>query len=209
MAPYFIQSTAMTLCAILLAAGTSRRFGPHNKLLAPLPDGEWLAVAAARPLLQTVGQVVAVLRPDTPQLAAQLAALGCRVVEHAGADAGMGSSLAAGIAAAGECDGWLVALADMPHIQPQTIGAVADALRQGAALARPQHHGRPGHPVGFAAQFRDALLALDDDTGARHIVAAHRPALRLIDCNDPGILLDIDPPADLAAWQSAEPRASA
>lgn len=192
----------MNLCAILLAAGASRRFGTDNKLLARLPDGEWLAAAAARPLLQVVGTVVAVLRPGTPELAGHLAALGCRVVEHANADSGMGTSLAAGIAATADCDGWLVALADMPYIRPQTVTRVADALRQGAAIARPQYQGQPGHPVGFASQFRDALLALDDDTGARNIIAAQRHLLQLIPCDDPAVLLDIDTPADLATLQS-------
>lgn len=191
----------MKLCAILLAAGASRRFGPDNKLLATLGDGEPLAIAAARPLLQAIGNVIAVVRPGTPQLAEQLAALGCRVIEHADADAGMGSSLAAGIAAAADCDGWLVALADMPRIQPQTIALVADALRNGAAIARPLYQGQPGHPVGFAAPFRDALMALNDDSGARHIVAAQRHLLQLIPGDDPAVLLDIDTPADLAALQ--------
>ena len=192
----------MNLCAILLAAGASRRFGTDNKLQARLPDGEWLAAAAARPLLQVVGTVIAVLRPGTPELADHLAALGCRVVEHANADSGMGTSLAAGIAAAADCDGWLIALADMPYIRPQTVTEVADALRQGAAIARPQYQGQPGHPVGFAAQFRDALLALNDDTGARNIIAAQRHLLQLIPCEDPAVLLDIDTPADLATLQS-------
>lgn len=196
------KSTTLKLCAILLAAGASRRFGPDNKLLATLPDGEPLAVASARPLLQAQGNVVAVIRNDTPQLAQALSALGCRVVEHLGADAGMGSSLAAGISAATDCDGWLVALADMPLIQPETITAVAHALRNGTAIARPCYQGRPGHPVGFAKQFGPALQALRDDQGARSIIAAHRDALRLIPCDDPAVLLDIDTPADLAALQA-------
>lgn len=192
----------MNLCAILLAAGASRRFGPDNKLLATLADGEPLAIAAARPLLQAIGNVIAVVRPGTPQLAMALAELGCRVVEHANADAGMGSSLAAGIAAAIDCDGWLVALADMPQIQPQTVALVADALRHGAAIARPLYQGQPGHPVGFAKQFGPALQELHDDQGARNIVAAQRHLLQLIPCDDPAVLLDIDTPTDLAALQN-------
>lgn len=209
MALHLIGNATLKLCAILLAAGASRRFGPDNKLLATLADGEPLAVAAARPLLQAIGDVVAVVRPGTAQLAGQLAALGCRIIENASADSGMGSSLAAGIAAAADCDGWLVALADMPRIQPQTIRTVADALRHGAAIARPAYQGRPGHPVGFAKQFGPALLALNDDTGARHIIAAHPGELLPIPCDDLAVLLDIDTPADLAAWQNGGLRPSA
>ncbi len=71
-----------------------------------------------------------------------------------------------------------------------------------AAIARPLYQGQPGHPVGFAAHYRDALMALHDDTGARNIVAAQRHLLQLIPCDDPAVLLDIDTPTDLAALQN-------
>ena len=94
------------------------------------------------------------------------------------------------------------ALADMPQIQPQTVALVADALRHGAAIARPLYQGQSGHPVGFAKQFGPALQELHDDQGARNIVAAQRHLLQLIPCDDPAVLLDIDTPTDLAALQN-------
>ena len=41
------------------------------------------------------------------------------------------------------------------------------------------------------------LVALDGDQGARAVLDRHRDALRLIDCEDPGVLYDIDRKSDV------------
>ena len=74
------------------------------------------------------------------------------------------------MAASRDARGWLVALADMPCIRVATLQAVAELIGGGAALAAPSYAGRRGHPVGFAARWRDALLALEGDEGARAIL---------------------------------------
>ncbi|EEA00708.1 conserved hypothetical protein, partial [Burkholderia sp. H160] len=120
---------------------------------------------------------------------------GCDVVFAASAERGMGASLAAGIAASDGAEGWLVALADMPCIALPTIEAVARALDNGAPLVAPFYEGQRGHPVGFGIEHRDALLALDGDTGAKALLMSQ--ALTRIDVDDPGILRDVDTPDDL------------
>ncbi|MFC5428862.1 NTP transferase domain-containing protein [Paraburkholderia denitrificans] len=184
---------------VLLAAGTGSRFDPEglrNKLLAPLPEGQCVAHVAAHRLLRVVPKVIAVVRPGSEALAHVLNDAGCDVVFAANAASGMGASLAAGIGAAQEAESWIVALADMPRIAIASIAAVARAIDEGASLAAPFYKGQRGHPVGFGFEHRDALLALDGDTGARALLAAH--ALTRIDVDDPGILRDIDTPADLS-----------
>jgi molybdenum cofactor cytidylyltransferase len=183
---------------ILLAAGSSRRFG-SNKLLAPLADGTPLAVAAARRLIAVVPEVIAVVRPGDAVLAALLAGQGLRIVECVDAERGMGHSLAAGVAAAGAADGWLIALADMPAIGISTIAGLLAQLHAGSMLVAPFHAGRRGHPVGFAAGLDADLLSLNGDAGARDLLARHAPVLTRLDVNDPGILIDVDTPDDLTA----------
>ena len=156
-----------------------------------------VGVAACRHLLAAVPTVVAVVRPDDTALAAALAAVGARVVRCARADDGMGASLACGAQASNEADGWVVALADMPWIRPETIAHVAAAIAGGAVIAAPFHRGARGHPVGFGRTCGAALAALTADEGAKAIVAAHREALVRIDVDDPGILRDVDAQGDL------------
>ncbi len=187
-----------SIVGLLLAAGHGRRFG-GDKLLQPLADGTPVAVAAARALKAACADSIAVLRPEQDALAALLEAEGLRVVRCAAARSGMGYSLAAGVAASRDARGWLVALADMPCIRVATLQAVAELIGGGAALAAPSYAGRRGHPVGFAARWRDALLALEGDEGARAILEQSRFLLHVLETDDPGVLQDVDSPADLAA----------
>lgn len=186
------------ICAVLLAGGESRRFG-GDKLSARLPDGRLLAVAAAEAMAGAAERYLVVTRPGREELVAALRERGWQAVITPRAELGMGASLAAAVAASADADGWLVALADMPLIRSATVAAVANALRARAMLAAPVYHGRRGHPVGFSAQLRPQLLALDADVGAREILRSAGNRLVNIEVDDSGILIDIDLPQDLAA----------
>ena len=187
----------MRIVGILLAAGRGSRFG-GPKLLTPLADGTPLGVAAARRLCSAVPEVVAVVHPADRELAQALASAGAQLVECAEAEAGMGVSLAAGVGATADADGWVIALADMPYIGVDSIGALVQALVDGAALVAPCYRGQRGHPVGFSAEFGPALRALQGDRGARDLLARHADRLQCLEVDDPGILRDVDTPADLA-----------
>jgi molybdenum cofactor cytidylyltransferase len=157
-----------------------------------------IAVQAARHLKTGVERVLAVVRPGADDTARSLAAEGCEVVVCGNAPEGMGASLACAARAAGEVDGYLVALADMPFVRPTSIAAVRDALAAGASLAAPYFRGRRGHPVAIAGRFRAELLACSGDEGARALLAAHEAELVKVPVGDPGVIRDIDRPADLA-----------
>lgn len=183
---------------ILLAAGGSTRFG-SNKLLHPLPDGTPIAVASLRNLRAVLPRVIAVVRPGAAELEPLLHADGAEVTVCNGADDGMGTTLAHAVRVSGNTGGWVVALADMPFIRPATIRAVAEKLAAGAQIVAPAWRGERGHPVGFAARFRDDLERLAGDAGARELLQAQTAALELIECRDPGVVRDVDTPADLTA----------
>ncbi|MCQ8130080.1 nucleotidyltransferase family protein [Methylomonas rivi] len=184
------------ITGLLLAAGAGRRFG-QDKLTHALPNGELLAVRACRNLAAGVDEVLAVVRPGNGMLADSLAAQGAKVVVFADADLGMGSSLAFAVQACPDAGGWLVALADMPWIAPATISRLAESLHAGAAIVAPRYQGRRGHPVGFAGRFAGDLAGLSGDIGAKSVISAHLHHLLIIDCDDPGVLRDVDRPADL------------
>lgn len=189
---------------ILLAAGSSRRFG-SNKLLAPLADGTPLAVAAASRLIAAVPESIAVVRPGDAALAALFGEQGLCIVECVDAHWGMGHSLAAGIAAASKADAWLIALADMPAIKPLTYVGLVERLQAGSQLVAPFHADQRGHPVGFAAKFGAELLSLTGDAGARNLFSRHAASLTHLDVDDPGILFDVDTPADVVAPLADKP----
>jgi molybdenum cofactor cytidylyltransferase len=188
---------------LLLAAGLGSRYDPSGrtlKLLQPVIVGPGaglrIAQAAARTLAAPGIRRIAVVRPPDdphqPELHALLRSEGCELVVCERAAEGMGSSIACGVRATEDAEGWVVALGDMPMIAPATVITVVAALRAGHMVVAPSWQGRRGHPVGFAAECRPELLTLQGDRGARDVLAAHPP--QLIEVDDPGILTDIDHP---------------
>lgn len=186
------------IVGILLAAGSSRRFGA-DKRLHPLADGTPMALASARNLAAVCARTIVVIRPGDTALASLLAAEGLETLVCPAAEQGMGHSLACGVAASEAAASWLVALADMPYIQSASYHAVLHAMQGGAALARPIHDGCPGHPVAFGAAYRAELLALTGDQGGKAILEADPAALVLCPVNDPGVLQDVDVPVQIEA----------
>jgi molybdenum cofactor cytidylyltransferase len=189
------QSTKL-VSGILLAAGAGSRFG-GDKLLHPLEDGVAIAAHAARNLLAATPDVTAVVRWGDFPLYEMLEQEGCHVVMFKDAARGMGATLAHGVGHARGADGWVIALADMPRIAPDTVKKIIAALQDGALIAAPVRNGERGHPVGFGAPLREELLALSGDQGARAVLERHRDAVRLLEFDDPGIILDIDRKSDL------------
>jgi molybdenum cofactor cytidylyltransferase len=184
------------LCGIMLAAGASKRFG-SDKLMHPLTGQTPVALAALARLRAAVPHVIAVVRPGAAMLENLLSEAGATVILCANAEDGMGASLAAAVSASGEVAGWVIALADMPYIRPETISKIAAALAAGADIVAPVYRGERGHPVGIAARFRPQLLALRGDAGARSVLKEHAGLVKLIEVDDPGVCRDIDTPEDL------------
>lgn len=182
---------------LLLCGGKSSRFG-SDKLCVPI-DSSPLAAHSARHLLEGMGNALAVVPPGAAALRQALESAGCEILESSNTARGLGASLAAGIEATPDADGWIVALGDMPFIRPATIAAVHRRLAEGALIAAPvlRVTGERGHPVGFARALRAELVAVDGDNGARSVIAAHRAEVVLVEVDDPGIVKDIDSPRDL------------
>lgn len=186
------------LTGILLAAGKGTRFDPagaRSKLLQPLPDGAAVVVAAARNLLAALPDVLAVIRPDSDALALELKAVGCRITRCPNAEQGLAASLVHALAQASQAQGWVIALGDMPYVQPATMRALAAAIAQGAQIAVPTNRARRGNPVAFGRAYLPDLLRLHGDEGARHLLKT-MPVVEIA-TDDPGIFQDIDTWADL------------
>ena len=191
------------ITGILLAAGRGSRFDPagmRDKLLQPLPNGEPVAVAAARNLLAALPKVLAVVRQDAHTLAAQLQEIGCDIAVCANADEGMAASLVEGVSRTRDAAGWVIALADMPYVQPTTMRALVEALQGGAQIAAPTYLGKRGNPVAFSRTHLTNLLSLHGDEGARRLLMAF--PFVAIATDDPGIAQDIDIPEDILAKQA-------
>jgi len=182
----------VTVGAILLAAGGSRRFGVENKLLVDL-DGRPLVTHAARAIADAGLPMIAVLGHEAEAVRAALQPFAPAFVTAPDWADGMGRSISAGARAASAA-GWagaLICLGDMPRAGAFTISALATVIDGPMAVAAPVHAGHRGNPVAFGCGWFDRLAALTADAGARGLLVSG-------DVTEiaagPGVLLDYDTP---------------
>lgn len=186
----------MKLVAIVLAAGSSTRFG-GDKLSASFRGEPLLhhAIRAAR--TAPVDEVLVVARPDQP------------VGEWSGdpqvrsvpiSSTALSESLKAGIAATGAVDAAFVFLGDMPLVPVEIAGRLAARLGNHYA-AMPHHDGQPGHPVLLSARAFADVAGLEGDEGAGRLLK-QRDDVIFDDWPDERIHLDIDRVADLARLEA-------
>lgn len=183
---------------ILLAAGRGRRFDPagvRNKLLQPLPDGAIVVSQAAHHLAAAMDKMLIVVPAHSSTLLTTLSSFGFTVTECLDADSGMAASLVHGLNLSSTAAGWIIALGDMPFVQPETIRQMVVALVQGAGIVAPVYQGVRGNPVGFDHRYLPQLLQLSGDVGARKLLQQY--PVTEITVDDPGVCRDIDTVLDL------------
>jgi molybdenum cofactor cytidylyltransferase len=181
--------------AVVLAAGASRRFGNDDKLRAEF---------AGKPILHHVLDGLAALGLGEVLVVARAPLEGVNHIVNPHPEAGMGHSLALGVAALKPCDAAFIVLADMPLIVPALYREMAAAL-PGHDIVVPVHKSQNGHPVLFAAHCFEALRGLSGDHGARDLLRAGNYRVRRIDAGA-FILADIDTPNDLARLRASGSR---
>lgn len=209
----FDSTISPVLAGIILAAGASSRMG-RVKALLPSGDGRTflgrLAATFAEAAVDPVVVVAAGANVAPIAAAVRDAALPVSVVVNPEPGRGQLSSLVAGLdALAGRpVDAVVVTPVDHPLVSPGTVRRLIEAWRASAApIVRPQHRGRHGHPVIFAAALFDELRAGDPSLGARAVVARHASLALDVPVVDPGAFDDIDTPDDYERLIGAPTRA--
>ena len=197
--------TTPRVAVVVLAAGYSARMPGANKLTLELDGVALVARVVDAALASTATDVVVVTGSEAEAVSSALGARRVRIVHNPDYATGMGTSIAAGIAALPEnttCA--LICLGDLPRMRADHFDAVIRAFdpTQGRTLCIPVHEGRRGHPVLFGARHFDALRASSADMGARHILEAHADSVCEVEVDDAAVIQDIDTPEDWAALEA-------
>jgi molybdenum cofactor cytidylyltransferase len=199
---------AARIAAVVLAAGRSTRMGTF-KLLEPVA-GVPLVRRTVEALLQSsAADVVVVTGNRAADVRAALSGLDVRFTENLDYADGISTSLKTGLGALGDdIDGALIALADMPDIEPGHVDRLiaAFAPHDARTIVVPTRHGKRGNPILWARQHFADMAAVTGDTGAKHLLGLHADTVAEVDLGSDAVLIDIDTPEALAALRARHGR---
>lgn len=184
------------ITAVVLAAGGARRMGRPKQLL-PLAGRPLVWHVAAAACRSAVNEVVVVTGARQAAVAAAVAGLPVRLVSNPRWRSGQASSLQAGLnAVIPGTRAVIFLLADQPLVTPALLDSLAAAFRAGGGpIVAPVAGGRRGNPVLFGLErWRQQLMTLAGDAGARAIIAAHPEQVTAVPVTDEAAFFDVDTP---------------
>jgi molybdenum cofactor cytidylyltransferase/nicotine blue oxidoreductase len=194
-------SGATGVAGLVLAAGSGRRVGGPKALLRHA--GTLLVEHAVRTAREAgCDPLVVVLGAAAEQVQAAAELAGSTVVVNRAWVTGLGSSLRAGLAAAGRTDAEavLVVPVDMPGITVAAIHRVA-SLPHPEALVCGTFEGRRSYPMLLGRGHWAGISTLASaDVGARPYLLARAAQVTEVACDQVAEPGDIDTPDDAARW---------
>ncbi len=163
-----------------------------------------LAQLLERMTRSRVAEILVVLGPEAEAVQAHVDLHGARVVLNPDYRQGISSSVRAGLREAGaDAAGYLFALGDQPFVDPSTFDRLIDTwLLDRDEILIPTFHGRRGNPVIIRRDLASEASGLRGDVGFRALFDAHARGLREVPVDDPGILIDMDTPEQVEAFEA-------
>jgi molybdenum cofactor cytidylyltransferase len=202
-------------CAVVLAAGLSRRMGPGvQKLLLPFAGSTVIGHVVGQLLASPVERVVVVVGTE-PRVPAAVAAVAAPdrtivVVNEKPDDDMLGSARRGLRALPAGCDAVLLVPGDQPSITPGLVRQVIDAYAtRGRGIVVPAHRGRRGHPLLFDARYVPEVLGGYDGVGVRGLLRSHPDDVLELEVADAGVAEDVDLPGDYDRALARHARTSA
>lgn len=198
------KSTGKSVAVLILAAGQSRRMGKDNKLLAKIGGKPMLRHTAEQALKSKAAGVYGVTGHERGEIKALLDELGIESFHNPDFADGLSSSLKTGFRAlADRYDGILICLGDMPLVSPSLFDKLIDAfdVEEGRAIIVPTFEGKRGNPVLIASHFKNDILAITGDIGAKSLIAENETVVFNVEAEKDSIFTDIDTPEALASLQ--------
>ncbi len=188
---------AAMICAIVLAAGESRRMG-SQKLLLPFGGKTLIAHVVDELLHSNIGAVYVVVGHEGSRIADELSLRRVTIVTNPDYKLGMLSSVRCGLQVLPQwCEKVLVALGDQPAITSELVSHMVQSFSTThKGILVPVYRGKRGHPVILSMQYRDEIMSSFDDTGLRGLLHAHADDIFELNVSSPAVLSDIDSPED-------------
>ncbi len=177
--------------AIILAAGSSSRFGEAKQLL-DFHGTPFVRVVAEKAMQAGLSKIVVVTGAEDAEIRQVLAGLPVKIVYNPSWEEGQSASIRAGIEhLPPEIGSAIFLLADQPQVTSTVMRALIEEHRRTLnPIIAPMVEGRRATPVLFDRVTFSALQALRGDVGGRGIFAKFSPSY--MHWQDSALLLDVD-----------------
>jgi len=194
----------MSVSAVLLAAGESRRMGEVNKL-GMLVDGVPLLRRTAQTLLASrLKEVVVVIGHEADMSRSLLDGLPLSPVFNEKYREGQMTSVYEGLKALQEpCDGVMICLSDQPLLEREDINFLIDAFenRSGGSILVPTYQGKRGNPIVLEYQHRESILKGDRNLGCKRLIEKNPDLVATVEAETNHVVVDLDTPQDYLSLQ--------
>ena len=195
------SESVLPVCAIILAAGESKRFGSEDKLLAKV--GGVSILERVVNVIAGVGadKTIVVTGANHEVVGSLLCGYEVELVRNEKWAEGMGRSLSFGasVVDSSAYSGLLVCLGDLPFIEANNIRKLIAAFfdHKGRSIVLPIHNHKRGHPVIFPSFFQKELIKLSGDSGAKSVLLSAAEKVVEVEMESDQNLRDIDCQSDL------------
>jgi len=181
------------LCAIVLAAGESRRMG-SPKMLLPFNGMTVIEQVLTNIQAADTGDILVVLGSGRDEIIRAITKYPVIHCYNKNYKSGMLSSVQCGFASLPDhCRAALILPGDQPMIGPREISRVAHAWKEsGKGIVMPVFNGRRGHPLIVDLKYRTEVFSLDGMQGLRVLADLHPDDIYEAETDDPSVLRDID-----------------
>ena len=185
------------ICALVLAAGQSRRMGVQ-KLLLPFGGKTVIAHIVDQLLVSHVDEIHVVVGCQAKRISRELSGRPVSIVNNPNYKSGMLSSVRCGLRAIPQqCLAVLVALGDQPSVTSKLIDQMLQAFATTEKrILVPLYKGKRGHPILFSELYRNDILAHYDKVGLRGLLHAHSDDVLELTVSTSAVLSDMDYPED-------------
>ncbi len=181
------------ITALILAAGRSSRMGEFKPLL---PLGGRTVVERSIALFRKagVGDILVVAGFEAERLIPVLERCEAGWAVNKDYDRGMFSSLQVGVShLAASTEAFFVLPVDHPFVKPETVRSLIESRRDARGkILRPCHRGRRGHPPLIPAALAPAIRGFTEPGGLRALLSRYEDRTLNVECDDPGVLADLD-----------------
>lgn len=179
--------------AILLAAGSSDRFGRPKQLLDV--QGKKIIQIALESLLRSrVSEIVVVLGYAREQIREYLEGYPVKAVENLQYRKGQSSSIKRGLESISqEAEAALFMLSDTPLVDHKIIDLVIGKYEEtGSPIVAPFYGEKRGHPVLFSRELFGELKALEGDVSGSGVIRRHAKQVMRVQVDSDAVVFDVD-----------------